>query len=66
MDGTPIRDASKVLECGLSYFIVWRRRKKTELSHPVGGICRVTKEVSALNLSRPPRPVSHGGDFVKR
>src|SRR4030042_6129717 len=48
MDGTPIRDASKVLECGLSYFIVWRRRKKTELSHPVGGICRVRQEVSAL------------------
>jgi hypothetical protein len=50
MDGTPIRDASKVLECGLSYFIVWRRRKKTELSHPVGVICRVRQEVSALKL----------------
>jgi len=54
MDGTPIRDASKVLECGLSYFIVWRRSKKTELSHPVGVICRVRQEVSALNLSRLP------------
>ena len=54
MDGIPIRDAAKVLECGLSYFIVWRRRKKTELSHPVGVICRVRQEVSALKLLWPP------------
>lgn len=66
MDGTPIRDASRVLECGLSYIIVWRRRQKTELSHPVGVICRVRQEVSALKLLRRPRPVSHGGDFAKR
>jgi hypothetical protein len=48
MDGTPIRDSSKVLECGLLYFIIWRRRKKTELSHPVGDIWIVRQEVSAL------------------
>jgi len=54
MDGTPIRDAYKVLECGLSYFIVLRQRRKTELSHPVGVIYRVRQEVSALKLLRPP------------
>jgi hypothetical protein len=54
MDGTPIRDTCKVLEYGLLHFIVLRRRQKTELSHPVGAICRVRQEVSALKLLRSP------------
>jgi hypothetical protein len=36
--GPPVRDASKVLECGFSYFIVWKWGKRTRRWNAFGAI----------------------------
>jgi len=62
----PIRESSKVLECGFSHFMGKERIEWIELSYRLGAIGVIGQEVSALKLSQTPRQASNEGNFVER